>query len=135
MNVYFAVGAMALAVGSLTAAYMAGSHSGAQDERAVWTQREKARDDAAEKVAKEQALKMDRLYVEIETLRAQPERVRTITRLVEVKPDAQCESLPSDWRSLWSAGSVPDATSDRGQAASGSRMGDGSVPAVADDRR
>jgi len=76
--------------------------------------------------ALETARRVDRLHVEIEVLRARPERVRTVVKEVKVNADADCKSLPADWRMLWNA--IPRAT----DAPSAAAVGDGRVSGVAD---
>lgn len=76
--------------------------------------------------ALETARRVDRLHVEIEALRAKPERVRTVVREVKVNADAECVSLPSSYRSLWNA--VPRAATDPGPAA----VGDAGMPGLAE---
>jgi len=94
-----------------------------------------AQGDCREKVAEinaqaqadalETARRVDRLHVEIEQLRARPERIRTVVKEVVVNADAQCSSLPADFRSLWNA--RPREAADSSPAA----VGDAGLPGVA----
>lgn len=122
MNPYTIGAAGLLSVALLSGAWLHGNRTAkaaCDAQRAV----ERA---AAQDAALDQAKRVDRLYVEIEALRAKPERVRTVVREVKVNADADCKSLPPDFRSLWNA--IPRATDAPGAAA----VGDGSVPGVAD---
>lgn len=84
---------------------------------------------AAQDAALDQAKRVDRLYVEIETLRAKPERVRTIVKEIKVEADATCGSLPDSFRRLWNAGT------DQHQASSPAAVGDAGLPRVAEPVR
>ena len=75
--------------------------------------------------ALETARRVDRLQVEIEALRAKPDKIRTVVREVKVYADATCASLPDTFRSLWNA--RPREAADSGPAA----VGDAGVPGVA----
>lgn len=121
MNLYL-LGGAAVAVGALAgAAYLAGANAAREDCR-----KDKAEMNAAAQAeALDQARRVDRLHVEIEVLRARPERVRTIVKEIRVEADADCRSLPPDWRLLWNA--LPRASGAAGTAA----VGDGELPGVA----
>lgn len=73
--------------------------------------------------ALETARRVDRLHVEIEALRARPERIRTITRTIHVQADADCSSLPPEWVQLWNA--LPR------ESAEPTAVGDAGLPGVA----
>lgn len=99
-----AVGAALLALlGAVAAIYVTGQRSGVAQERAVWVERERVRDDAVAVAQRNQAAAMDRLNAEVEALRAQPERIRTVTKVLRVEADKECASLPASWATLWNA--------------------------------
>lgn len=95
------------AAGLLSVALVGGAwlHGNRTAKAACEAQRAMERD-RAQQTALDQARRVDRLYVEIETLRAKPERVRTVTKEVKVYADADCSSLPQSFRDLWNASSV-----------------------------
>lgn len=95
------------AAGLLSVALVGGAwlHGNRTAKAACEAQRAVERD-KAQQAALDQARRVDRLYVEIEALRAKPERVRTVTREVKVYADADCSSLPPSFRSLWDAGAA-----------------------------
>lgn len=96
-----------------------------------WQEKEAQRMTAIAKAVGETVARSNALAVEVEKLRARPERVRTVTQEVVkyVHADAHCESLPPSFRSLWNV--EPDADPPAGTA----RVGDGAVRAVAADPR
>jgi hypothetical protein len=121
MNLYMLGGAAVAVLTLAGGAYWAGADAAREDCRA-----EKAKlNAAAQAEALDQARRVDRLHVEIEVLRARPERVRTIVKEIRVEADADCRSLPPDWRLLWNA--LPRAAEPAGAAA----VGDGGLPGVA----
>ena len=125
MNPYTLGAAGLLSVALLSGAWLHGNRTAkaaCEAQRAV----ERA---AAQDAALDQARRVDRLYVEIEALRAKPERVRTVTKEVKVYADAECSSLPADYRRLWNAGT------DHHSPASAAAVGDAGLPRVADSPR
>lgn len=92
-----------------------------------------AQGDCREKVAEinaqvqadalETARRVDRLHVEVEALRARPERIRTVVKEIKVEADATCDSLPHSWLQLWNA--LPR------ESAEPAAMGDAGLPGVA----
>lgn len=121
--------AAGMLVAAMTWSHGAAYRRGVAGERASWQAVEQARVDAINAERLEQARKLDKLHVEIEVLRARPERVRTVIREVKVHADADCSSLPGSWRLLW------DAAADPGPAGAAATVDDAGVPAVAGDRR
>ncbi len=123
------LGAAGVLVAALAWSHGAAYRRGVAGERLSWQAVEQARVDAINAERFEQARKLDKLHVEIETLRARPERVRTVIREVKVHADADCRSLPPSWRLLW------DAAADPGPAGAAASLDDAGLPAVAGARR
>ncbi|MGE3596625.1 MAG: hypothetical protein AB7N70_13840 [Dehalococcoidia bacterium] len=122
MNPIAWAAAVAAVVAALGGVYLAGYRAGGADCR----ERVAEINAQAQADALETARRVDRLHVEIEALRAKPERVRTVVKEVKVEADATCVSLPDSFRWLWNA--VPRAAADSGTAA----VGDGRVSGLAD---
>ena len=122
MNPIAWAAAVAVVIAAFGGSYLAGYRSAQADcrETVAGINAEVNRE------ALETAKRVDRLHVEIEALRAKPERVRTVVREVKVNADAECVSLPSSYRSLWNA--VPRAAADSGTAA----VGDAGMSGLAD---
>lgn len=73
--------------------------------------------------------RLDALQGELDELRSRPEKIRTVVRRVEVRPDDTCRSLPAAWKRLWDA----DADSVRAHPEPASAgLDDGSRVALAD---
>lgn len=77
--------------------------------------------------ALETARRVDKLHVEIEALRARPERIRTVVKEVKVEADADCSSLPREWVQLWNA--LPRESTEP------AAVGDAGLPRVAESQR
>ena len=122
MNPIAWAAAVAAIVAALGGVYLAGHRAAQSDCR----EKVAAINAQAQADALETARRVDRLHVEIEQLRARPERIRTVVKEVKVEADSSCVSLPDSFRWLWNA--RPREAADSSAAA----VGDGSVPGVAD---
>jgi len=92
---------MAMIVSALGGTWLIGYRAGGAECR----EKVAAINAAVQADALETARRVDRLHVEIEALRAKPDKVRAVVREVKVYADAQCSSLPASFRSLWNASS------------------------------
>ena len=112
---------MAMIVSALGGTWLIGYRAGGAECR----EKVAAINAAVQADALETARRVDKLHVELESLRARPERIRTVVKEVKVNADAQCSSLPPSYRSLWNA--RPREAEPAGSAA----MGDAGLPGVA----
>lgn len=95
----------------LVGLYGLGRMHGAQAAREEALVAENERLSAISLAVGETVARANALAVDVERLRARPERVRTITKEIRVEADADCRSLPGSWLRLWNAepGDYPDA--------------------------
>lgn len=112
---------MAMIVSALGGTWLIGYRAGGAECR----EKVAAINAAVQADALETARRVDKLHVELESLRARPERIRTVVKEVKVDADADCKSLPPSYRSLWNA--RPREAEPAGSAA----MGDAGLPGVA----
>lgn len=119
MNPLVWAAAVAAVVAALGGVYLAGYRAAQGDCR------EKVAEINAQVQAEalETARRVDRLHVEIEQLRARPERIRTVVKEIKVEADATCDSLPHSWLQLWNT--LPR------DPASPAAVGDAGLPGVA----
>lgn len=96
-------GAALLVTALLGGLYLLGRDHGAAAEAARWQAAENERLSAISLAVGETVARANTLAVDVERLRARPERVRTITKEIRVEADADCRSLPLDWMRLWNA--------------------------------
>lgn len=125
MNPYLLGGAAASAAALLAGAYLYGMSAARADCR----EKLAAINAQVQAEALETARRVDKLHVEIEGLRARPEKIRTVVREVKVYADADCSSLPDSYRSLW------NARPREAEPASAAAVGDAGLPGVAESRR
>lgn len=125
MNPYTLGAAGLLSVALLSGVWLHGNRTA----KAACEAQKAVERDKAQQAALDQARRVDRLYVEIETLRANPERVRTIVKEIKVEADDTCSSLPPAWRSLF------NASTDHHSPAIPAAVGDAGLPRVAEPVR
>ena len=112
---------MAMIVSALGGTWLIGYRAGGAECR----EKVAAINAAVQADALETARRVDKLHVELESLRARPERIRTVVKEVKVDADADCKSLPPSYRSLW------NARPREAEPASPAAVGDAGVPGVA----
>ncbi len=101
------VGVMAFAaaiVGGVWKAYDLGHEAGKAEMAAVLADWKASVAEQAAERRKAQRDRLAQLQGELDELRSRPEKVRTVTRTIRLKPDAECASLSADYRRLWDAG-------------------------------
>ena len=119
--------------GALWKAHDIGKQAGIAESAAVLAEWKMAVAEQAAERRKAQREQLALLQGELDELRSRPEKVRTVTRTIRIKPDDRCESLPPDYLRLWNAGYESGVRV--GAATATSRLDDAGRVALADAAR
>lgn len=119
--------------GALWKAHDIGKQAGIAESAAVLAAWKQSVVEQANERRKAQQERLDALQGELDELRSRPEKVRTVTRTIRLKPDAECGSLSPDFKRLWDAGYESGLRV--GSSAATARVGDAGRVALADAAR
>lgn len=113
------VALVAAVAGGLWKAHDLGAEAGKAEMAVVLADWKASVAEQAAERRKAQRDQLSALQGELDELRSRPEKVRTVTRTIRLKPDARCDSMPPSYRELWNAGYESGVRMGTATAASG----------------